>query len=227
MLLPIVTALFGIGIASSAIVLLSHGMNVRRLSPAAGDADRPRASASTTRCSSSPGTARASCAARSPEESAVAALNTSGRAVLFAGGTVCIALLGMFTLRPELPQRRGDRRRADRRDHRRRGRHPAARAARRPRHCGCSAAGSAAGWPPTARDAQSRDRRGGPLVGVRRAAPACARPRSRWWSWRCWPSRRSRCGSAPPTRATTRRRPPPARRTTCSPTASAPASTVR
>ena len=33
-----------------------------------------------------------------PERSAVRALNTSGRAVLFAGGTVCIALLGLLTL---------------------------------------------------------------------------------------------------------------------------------
>jgi RND superfamily putative drug exporter len=35
----------------------------------------------------------------SPEEAAVRALNTAGRAVLFAGGTVCIALLGMLVLR--------------------------------------------------------------------------------------------------------------------------------
>ena len=34
-----------------------------------------------------------------PEESAVRALNTAGRAVLFAGGTVCIALLGLLVLR--------------------------------------------------------------------------------------------------------------------------------
>ena len=34
-----------------------------------------------------------------PEEAAVRALDTSGRAVLFAGGTVCIALLGLFVLR--------------------------------------------------------------------------------------------------------------------------------
>ncbi|MCK9893466.1 MMPL family transporter [Frankia sp. AgB32] len=33
-----------------------------------------------------------------PQESAVRALNTSGRAVLFAGGTVCVALLGLLTL---------------------------------------------------------------------------------------------------------------------------------
>jgi RND superfamily putative drug exporter len=34
-----------------------------------------------------------------PEEAAVRALDTSGRAVLFAGGTVCIALLGLLVLR--------------------------------------------------------------------------------------------------------------------------------
>ena len=33
------------------------------------------------------------------EEAAVRALNTAGRAVLFAGGTVCIALLGLLVLR--------------------------------------------------------------------------------------------------------------------------------
>ncbi|MDR0343653.1 MAG: MMPL family transporter [Nocardiopsaceae bacterium] len=33
-----------------------------------------------------------------PQRSAVLALNTSGRAVLFAGGTVCIALLGLLTI---------------------------------------------------------------------------------------------------------------------------------
>jgi putative drug exporter of the RND superfamily len=35
----------------------------------------------------------------SPEESAVRALDTSGRAVLFAGATVCVALLGLLVLR--------------------------------------------------------------------------------------------------------------------------------
>ena len=38
-------------------------------------------------------------AGMSPAEAAVGALNTSGRAVLFAGTTVCIALLGMLVLR--------------------------------------------------------------------------------------------------------------------------------
>ena len=43
----------------------------------------------------------------SPEESAVRSLNTSGRAVLFAGGTVSIALLGLLVLQHGLPQRHG------------------------------------------------------------------------------------------------------------------------
>ena len=38
-------------------------------------------------------------AGMSPQDAAVRALNTSGRAVLFAGTTVCIALLGMLVLR--------------------------------------------------------------------------------------------------------------------------------
>jgi putative drug exporter of the RND superfamily len=38
-------------------------------------------------------------AGMSPKDAAVGALNTSGRAVLFAGTTVCIALLGMLVLR--------------------------------------------------------------------------------------------------------------------------------
>ena len=36
---------------------------------------------------------------RTPEQATVTAVDTSGRAVLFAGITVCIALLGLFTLR--------------------------------------------------------------------------------------------------------------------------------
>ncbi len=38
-------------------------------------------------------------AGMTPEEAAIRALDTSGRAVLFAGTTVCIALLGLFVLR--------------------------------------------------------------------------------------------------------------------------------
>ncbi|MFJ2957270.1 MMPL family transporter [Streptomyces sp. NPDC087270] len=98
MLLPIVTALFGIGIASSAIILLSHGMDVADFAPELATlvglgVGIDYALFIVTRHR------RAILRGRSPEDAAVVALNTSGRAVLFAGGTVCIALLGMFTLR--------------------------------------------------------------------------------------------------------------------------------
>ncbi|WP_329141005.1 MMPL family transporter [Streptomyces sp. NBC_01476] len=98
MLLPIVTALFGIGISSSAIILLSHGMDVADFSPQLATlvglgVGIDYALFIVTRHR------KGILRGRSPEESAVTALNTSGRAVLFAGGTVCIALLGMFTLR--------------------------------------------------------------------------------------------------------------------------------
>jgi RND superfamily putative drug exporter len=98
MLLPIVTALFGIGIASSGIILLSHGMDVADFAPQLATlvglgVGIDYALFIVTRHR------RGILRGRSPEESAVVALNTSGRAVLFAGGTVCIALLGMFTLR--------------------------------------------------------------------------------------------------------------------------------
>ncbi|SDO41328.1 MMPL family transporter [Actinacidiphila guanduensis] len=98
MLLPIVTALFGIGISSSAIILLSHGMDVADFSPQLATlvglgVGIDYALFIVTRHR------KAILRGRSPEEAAVTALNTSGRAVLFAGGTVCIALLGMFTLR--------------------------------------------------------------------------------------------------------------------------------
>ncbi|MEE4541733.1 MMPL family transporter [Streptomyces sp. V4-01] len=98
MLLPILTALFGVGIASSAIILLSHGMNVADFSPQLASlvgigVGIDYALFIVTRHR------KGILAGKSPEEAAVASLNTSGRAVLFAGGTVCIALLGMFTLR--------------------------------------------------------------------------------------------------------------------------------
>jgi RND superfamily putative drug exporter len=98
MLLPILTAVFGVGIASSAIILLSHGMEVADFAPELASlvgigVGIDYALFIVTRHR------KGILAGKSPEEAAVAALNTSGRAVLFAGGTVCIALLGMFTLR--------------------------------------------------------------------------------------------------------------------------------
>ncbi|WP_256069548.1 MULTISPECIES: MMPL family transporter [unclassified Streptomyces] len=98
MLMPLVTALFGIGISSSAIILLSHGMDVADFAPQLATlvglgVGIDYALFIVTRHR------KGILRGRSPEEAAVTALNTSGRAVLFAGGTVCIALLGMFTLR--------------------------------------------------------------------------------------------------------------------------------
>jgi RND superfamily putative drug exporter len=98
MLMPIVTALFGVGISSSAILLLSHGMNVADFSPELASlvgigVGIDYALFIVTRHR------RGILRGKSPEEAAVTAINTSGRAVLFAGSTVCIALLGMFTLR--------------------------------------------------------------------------------------------------------------------------------
>nr|WP_308012130.1 MMPL family transporter [Streptomyces acidipaludis] len=98
MLMPIVTALFGVGISSQAILLLSHGMNVADFSPQLASlvgigVGIDYALFIVTRHR------RGILRGKTPEEAAVTAINTSGRAVLFAGSTVCIALLGMFTLR--------------------------------------------------------------------------------------------------------------------------------
>ena len=98
MLMPIVTALFAIGISSSAIILLSHAMGVADFAPELATlvglgVGIDYALFIVTRHR------KGILSGRTPEEAAVTALNTSGRAVLFAGGTVCIALLGMFTMR--------------------------------------------------------------------------------------------------------------------------------
>ncbi|CAG7601029.1 Putative drug exporter of the RND superfamily [Actinacidiphila bryophytorum] len=97
MLTPIVTALFAIGISSSLITLLTHTMNVPdfagQLAMLVGlGVGIDYALFIVTRHR------KGILSGKSPEEAAVTAVNTSGRAVLFAGGTVCIALLGMFTV---------------------------------------------------------------------------------------------------------------------------------
>ncbi|WSM38767.1 MMPL family transporter [Streptomyces cellulosae] len=98
MLLPIVTTLFAVGTAASVIALLSRVTTVPEVSTwlamlvglgvgidyALFIVTRHR---------------KGILAGKTPEEAAVQAVNTSGRAVMFAGGTVCIALLGMFALR--------------------------------------------------------------------------------------------------------------------------------
>jgi RND superfamily putative drug exporter len=95
--LPLLTAVVAIGIGTSFIGILSHPVNVPEFATQLSElialgvgvdyslfiVNRHR---------------RELLAGRSPEEAAVRALNTSGRAVFVAGLTVCIALLGMFAL---------------------------------------------------------------------------------------------------------------------------------
>jgi RND superfamily putative drug exporter len=95
--LPLLTAVVAIGIGTSFIGILSHAVNVPQFATQLSElialgvgvdyslfiVNRHR---------------RELLAGRSPEEAAVRALNTSGRAVFVAGLTVCIALLGMFAL---------------------------------------------------------------------------------------------------------------------------------
>ena len=97
MLLPILTAVFGVGTSVSAIALLSHGMDLGDIAPTLASLvglgvgiDYALFIVTRHRKGILRGLA--------PEEAAVKAVNTSGRAVLFAGGTVCIALLGMYAV---------------------------------------------------------------------------------------------------------------------------------
>ena len=166
---------------------------------------------------------------KSTEEAIVDAVDTSGRAVLFAGITVCIALLGMFALgvsflygvavAASIVVALHGRRRAD----------AAARAARLLRHEGAR---------PQARAARSRRRalpttdespRLGPLGRERlgSAGRRCSRspPRSLMLVLAI-PFLSIRLGSSDAGQRPVRHA-PPARPTTCSPRASGPASTAR
>jgi RND superfamily putative drug exporter len=96
-ILPILSALFALGTAIGIVELLSHVIGMPQFAPilvaliglgvgvdyALFIVTRHR---------------QGLVAGRSPEDSIVNAVNTSGRAVLFAGIIVCIALLGMFAL---------------------------------------------------------------------------------------------------------------------------------
>jgi putative drug exporter of the RND superfamily len=96
-ILPIITALFAIGIGYSLTSLLSHTFAIASFVPILGlliglGVGVDYALFIVTRHRNG------LRAGRSIEDSAVTALNTSGRAVFFAGLTVCIALLGQFIL---------------------------------------------------------------------------------------------------------------------------------
>ena len=94
-LLPIGIAIFGVGTGLFSTQLLSHATDIPDLAPLLATliglgVGIDYALFIVTRHR------RGLQRGLDPEESAVIALNTSGRAVLFAGGTVCIALAGML-----------------------------------------------------------------------------------------------------------------------------------
>ena len=223
-LLPLISAVLALGCGLSLTGLLAHAIDIATFSPTLATliglgVGIDYALFVVTRHRN------AIKAGRDPEAACVRALNTSGRAVLFAGATVIVALLGLFvlgvsflngvavasaivvlitmtaavTLIPALLGMIGMRV-LSRKERRR----LAERGAARPEAGRLLAA-----------------------LGADRAGAPRRRSRSaRWSSCSRSPCRRCRCGWAPPTPGRTRRPRPPARRTTCSPRASARASTA-
>ncbi|NEA62362.1 MMPL family transporter [Streptomyces sp. SID12488] len=97
MLLPLVVAIAALGTGLMATSLLSHVTDVPEVAPLLGSliglgVGIDYALFIVTRHR------RGILRGMKPEDAAVTALNTSGRAVLFAGGTVCIALAGMLVM---------------------------------------------------------------------------------------------------------------------------------
>jgi hypothetical protein len=97
MLLPIVTAIAGVVSGLMAIAPLTHTMSVVTFVPILGaliglGVGTDYALFIVTRHR------RGLQSGLAPEDAAVTAVDTSGRAVLFAGGTVCIAILGILVL---------------------------------------------------------------------------------------------------------------------------------
>jgi RND superfamily putative drug exporter len=98
MLLPLGVALVALGTASAAVGLLTHFMDIASFAPQLGSLiglgvgiDYALFIVSRYRREIANGV--------DPEEAALISINTSGRAVIFAGATVCIALLGLLVLR--------------------------------------------------------------------------------------------------------------------------------
>jgi RND superfamily putative drug exporter len=98
MALPLITAVVALGTAIFSIGLLSHVASVATIAPTLAaliglgvGIDYALFIVTRHRDGLKAGLA--------PEEAAVRALNTAGRAVIFAGATVCIALLGLLVLR--------------------------------------------------------------------------------------------------------------------------------
>ena len=98
MLLPLGVALLALGTASGIVTLLTHAIGIASFAPILGSliglgvgVDYALFIVSRYR--------REILRGVDPEEAAAKSIDTSGRAVLFAGATVCIALLGLFVLR--------------------------------------------------------------------------------------------------------------------------------
>ena len=98
MLLPLGVALLALGTATGIVTLLTHVIGIASFAPILGSliglgvgVDYALFIVSRYRREISNGV--------EPEEAAAKSIDTSGRAVLFAGATVCIALLGLFVLR--------------------------------------------------------------------------------------------------------------------------------
>ena len=101
MLLPLVAAGFALGLTLLGIDLLSHGVAINSVSPTMAvvvglgvGIDYALFIVTRHRQGLKEG--------QTCEEAAVGALNTAGRAVLFAGATVCVALLGLLILNVDL-----------------------------------------------------------------------------------------------------------------------------
>ncbi|MFI2437513.1 MMPL family transporter [Streptomyces sp. NPDC018693] len=97
MLLPVLTGIFAVGTSVSLLALLSHGVTMPDAAPILGSlvglgVGIDYALFVVTRHR------KGLKAGLTPAEAAERALDTSGRAVFFAGGTVCVALLAMFAL---------------------------------------------------------------------------------------------------------------------------------
>src|SRR3954470_17944266 len=96
-LLPLISAVFALGCGLSLTGLLAHAIDIATFAPILATLiglgvgiDYSLFVVTRHR--------NAITAGRDPEAACIRALNTSGRAVLFAGGTVIVALLGLFVL---------------------------------------------------------------------------------------------------------------------------------
>ena len=135
--LPIITGVAGVAVSTLAVTLLSHVMTLPSVVTSMGAliglgvgidyalfvVNRQR---------------KALRSGADLTDAITIAMDTSGRAVLFAGGTVMVALLGMFILNVGFLSGHGRRRRADRAAHRRGGGHAAARDAGQDRATGAA-----------------------------------------------------------------------------------------